>query len=225
MIFNKEKLENYILKGDVISDLLAKNKSDAAFTSRKWLDHSLPKRAIYDNLYGDLLKMKSSKKILDVGGGFCSLSDILVNNHDYHLLDIMAHDDVSSLGDFLIRKDWYEFVPDKYDMVISNDLFPNVDQRLELFLEKYLPITKEIRMSLTYYNTPRFYITKRVGADEIFCQLAYNGHQIRDILKKFFDGNFEALLLTLPSLFQNGRQIEILKRRLYEGQFIDCSNR
>ena len=212
MIFTKKELNKYILEGDVIKNLLDNNSG--MFASHKWLMDSLPKRAVYNSLYGDLLKIKSSKRILDVGGGFCSLSNILINNHNYQLLDIMAHDNVSGMGDFLIRQDWYDFVPDKYDIVISNDLFPNVDQRLELFLERYLPITKEIRISLTYYNTPRFYTTKRVGADEVFCQLAYNGHQVKNILEGFFDENFEELLLELPSLFPNGRQIEILRRRL-----------
>lgn len=213
MIFTDKEVKDYMDKDDIISKLL--DNDNNTFTSHKWLLDSPPKRAIYDNLYGDLLKTNSSKRILDVGGGFCSLSKILIEHHDYHLLDIMAHDnDVDDLGDFLIKEDWYKFVPDKYDIVIANDLFPNVDQRLELFLEKYLPMTKEIRMSLTYYNTPKFYTTKRIDADEIFCQLAYDGRQVKYILEKFFDGNFEELLLELPSLFSNGRQINILKRKL-----------
>jgi len=214
MIFTNKELKEYIAQGDTIGKLLG--SADNAFASHRWLLDSLPKRAIYDNLYGDLLKADSPKRILDVGGGFCSLSKILIDRHDYHLLDIMAHDDASALGDFLIREDWYTFEPGEYDIVIVNDLFPNVDQRLELFLEKYLPTTKEIRMSLTYYNTPKFYTTKRIDADEIFCQLAYDGRQIKDILERFFDDDFDELywMLDPPSIFPNGRQIDILKRVL-----------
>jgi len=214
MIFTNKELKEYIAQGDIIGKLLGSN--DNVFESHRWPLDSLPKRAIYDNLYGDLLKADSPKRILDVGGGFCSLSKILIDRHDYHLLDIMAHDDASVLGDFLIREDWYTFEPGEYDIVIVNDLFPNVDQRLELFLEKYLPTTKEIRMSLTYYNTPKFYTTKRIDADEIFCQLAYDGRQIKDILERFFDDDFDELywMLDPPSIFPNGRQIDILKRVL-----------
>jgi len=214
MRFTDKELKEYIAQGDIIGKLLGSN--DNVFESHRWLLDSLPKRAIYDNLYGDLLKADSPKRILDVGGGFCSLSKILIDRHDYHLLDIMAHDDASVLGDFLIREDWYTFEPGEYDIVIVNDLFPNVDQRLELFLEKYLPTTKEIRMSLTYYNTPKFYTTKRIDADEIFCQLAYDGRQIKDILERFFDDDFDELywMLDPPSIFPNGRQIDILKRVL-----------
>jgi len=212
MIFTKKELDKYILEGDIIGSLLYDN--DNMFMSHKWLANSLPKRAIYNTLYGDLLKSKTSKKILDVGGGFCSLTDILVEKHDYYLLDIMAHDESNNLGDFLIKENWYDFKPDKYDIIISNDLFPNVDQRLELFLKKYIPLTKEIRISLTYYNTPRFYTTKRVDADEIFCQLAYDGCQVKNILEKFFDENFEDLLLNPTSLFSNGRHIKIIRRKI-----------
>jgi len=212
MIFTKKELDKYILEGDIIGSLLYDN--DNMFTSHKWLVNSLPKRAIYNILYGDLLESKTSKKILDIGGGFCSLTNILVEKHDYYLLDIMAHDETNDLGDFLIKESWYDFKPDEYDIVISNDLFPNVDQRLELFLKKYIPLTKEIRISLTYYNTPRFYTTKRVDADEIFCQLAYDGCQVKNILEKFFDENFEDLLLNPPSLFSNGRYIKIIRRKI-----------
>ena len=218
MIFTKEKLEKYILDGDVLCNLLNEYNDDKMFTSHKWLLESLPKRAIYSEIYGDLLNLKETKKILDVGGGFCSLSKILINNHNYHLLDIMAHDDHNLIRnmerdlnkDFWINKDWYEFDLENYDIIIANDIFPNVDQRLELFLKKCIPTTKEIRMSLTYYNIPKFYITKRIDADEIFCQLAYNGEQIKNILNKYSNENFEVLLENSTSIFKNGRQIFII---------------
>jgi hypothetical protein len=220
MIFTKEKLNNYISNGDSVLALLnSAYVEDVSFISHKWMLDSLPKRAIYNEVYGDLLLSKGSKKILDVGGGYCALTRFLIGNHDYHLLDIMAHDNHNKLRDiesglnkkFWIDQDWYSFEPETYDIVIANDIFPNVDQRLELFLRRYLPLTKEIRISLTYHNTPWFYTTKRVDGDEIFCQLAYNGEQIKLVLDKFFDKDFEDLLIEQPSLFPNGRQISIIK--------------
>ncbi len=220
MIFTKEKLDNYVSNGDVIFTLLnSAYAEDTSFISHRWMLDSLPKRAIYNEIYGDLLFSKESKKILDVGGGYCALTRFLVGRHNYRLLDIMAHDDHNKLRDiesglnkkFWIDQDWYSFEPEMYDIVIANDIFPNVDQRLELFLKRYLPLTKEIRISLTYHNTPWFYITKRVDGDEIFCQLAYNGEQTKLILDKFFNKNFEDLLIEHVSLFPNGRQISIIK--------------
>lgn len=215
MIISKKQLDKYKLTGDIINKLLKNDPSCDLFISHKWLLNSLPKRCIYYEIYGDLLKSKKPKKILDVGGGFCAISKILLEKHNYQLLDIMAHDkhNFNYLNylkydmDFWINDDWYNNTPETYDIVIANDIFPNVDQRLELFLEKYIPITKEIRLSLTYHNIPKFYITKRIDKDEIFCQLSYNGKQVKNILKKYKVKNINMLLKNRTSLFQNGRHV------------------
>lgn len=118
---------------------------------------------IYSHLYGDLLKPRGLRRsILDVGGGFTALSRLLIRQHNYHLMDILAHDPPEMLRSveghlgqaFWISADWQAAEPGLYDIVIANDLFPNVDQRLSLFLRKYLPICAEMRLSLNYYNTP-----------------------------------------------------------------------
>jgi len=208
---------------DVILELLNANcqENDASFVSHKWLVDSLPKRMIYWRLYGDLLQQTAEPlQILDVGGGYCSLSRLLLQKHKYTLLDIMVHDDHTdvealekSLGeDFWVNSDWYQFdARGYYDLVIANDLFPNVDQRLELFIEKFLPLCREIRLSLTYYNYPRFYHVKRLDADEILCLLAWNGAQLKGVLEKYVDclewPNLELLLENPPSLFANNRQV------------------
>ena len=60
---------------------------------------------------------------------------------------------------FISRRDWLSFnATGQFDVIIANDVFPNVDQRLVLFIEKFLPATQEIRLSLTYYNELRFYM-------------------------------------------------------------------
>jgi len=213
MFIDKNYLKQY--EDDVINKLLKSDPSCKNFISHKWLLDSLPKRCIYYEIYGDLLETKEKKRILDVGGGFCAVSKILLKKHNYQLLDIMAHDDHETIRhmendlfeSFWINNDWYNHIPETYDIVIANDIFPNVDQRLELFLEKYIPTTKEIRLSLTYYNTPKFYITKRVDGDEIFCQLAYNGKQVKEILDKYQNKNLDVLLNNSESLFPNGRQV------------------
>jgi len=176
---------------------------------------------IYYYLYGDLLEPTSKpKRVLDVGGGYTALSRILLENHDYFTLDIMAHDDhelfealQAHLGKtFWINSDWYQFEPDgHYDPVIANDLFPNVDQRLALFLDKYLPICGEMRVSLTYYNTPRWYKLKRIDADEVFHMLAWDGVRVKQELEKYIgqiqEPRFDLLLQDPPSLFANKRQV------------------
>jgi hypothetical protein len=111
-----------------------------------------PKRKVYDKLYEPLYH-KWGLTVLDVGCG--EIDPELTKRHDYTGVDLSA------------GLDWYEFSPDKYDLIISNDLFPNVDQRLELFLDKYVPCCDEMRLSLTYHNEPRWYRTRRVDGGEM----------------------------------------------------------
>ena len=100
-------------------------------------------------------------------------------------------------------------------MVIANDIFPDVDQRLELFIEKYLPLCKELRMSLTYYNLPKFYAAKRLDDTEILTFLSYDGRITRSILERFRDrvkGGWDeaaadGMLEQAESLYKNGRQV------------------
>jgi len=214
---DKEKRDDYLDRGDSIGCMLANSlPSNSKFTSHQWLSNSPEKRAIYEIIYGDLISGEN-KKILDVGGGFCSISNILIAKNDYHLLDIMAHDDTQTLSnDFWINSDWNSYKPiKKYDIIVANDLFPNVDQRLEEFLDKFLPHCNEIRLSLTFYNNKKSYKVKRVHADEIFHILAWDNIRLLRSLEKFKDKienyNPSVLLESAPSIFNNGRHICILK--------------
>jgi hypothetical protein len=228
IVFDHGHYESYLRYDPVLKFLeeMARN-NDASFTSHRWLLESAPKRMIYFYIYGDLLQPTTQpKKVLDVGGGYTSLSRRILRNHHYTLLDIMAHDShenlrkvEASLGkSFWVNSDWYQFNPtDGYDFVVANDLFPNVDQRLELFLKKFLPICQEMRLALTYYNTPRFYHVKRLDADEVLCLLAWDGRQVGQILEKYIDRieapNLEILFQDPPSLFANKRQICMVSLR------------
>ena len=119
----------------------------------------------------------------------------------------------------LHQKDWQEFCPEKnkYQIIISNDLFPNVDQRLDEFLEKYIPFAKEIRMSLTYYDVRKTYQVKRVDGDEVFFIRPWNGRQLSEVLRNFQDRiknpDLDALFQENRSIFANGRQVCLLKIR------------
>jgi hypothetical protein len=212
---------NRYLKNDWIADLLVKEavNEDADLTCHQWLCDTPAKRFIYQELYGDLLK-GSGLRILDVGGGLSSLTRILVKQHQYTLVDLMAHDDQKSVGRFLgslpefavHQSDWFLYKPAiQYDVIIANDLFPNVDQRLELFLEKFLPCGGQLRLALTFYNDRRFYMTKRIGADEVLCVLAWNGERTRKALEKFSASigvpKFELFDLPDEPIFPNKRQI------------------
>jgi hypothetical protein len=223
MLFFDHELQEEYSKEDVVLRLLktACQPGDDKFTSHRWLVDSLPKRMISYHMYGDLLNNKGEyKKVLDVGGGYTALSRLLIESYDYTLLDIMTHDDHQvllnmerSLGKrFWENADWYQFDPGGgYDLIVANDLFPNVDQRLDHFLEKYLPLCREMRISLTYYNSPRWYRVKRTDADEVFHMMAWNGDDVSRVLQKYVHRISEPRLELFredgPSLFANKRQV------------------
>ena len=99
LIFDEQLQEEY-KKSDVILNLLSsvEKSEDRQFTSHRWLLESLPKRMIYHYMCFDLLgPTVKRRKILDVGGGYTALTRILLQHHDYFILDIMAHDDHESL--------------------------------------------------------------------------------------------------------------------------------
>jgi len=138
-----------------------------------------PKQEIYNILYADL----ENESVLDVG---CGTSEAMPIVGEYYGID------------WLFNWDWYEYPIEEhsYDVIIANDLFPNVDQRLELFLEKYLPHCKEMRLSLTYFDEPKWYRAKRVDGDEVLTMLQWTRAQIYHVLPrlvvkaKVFDGTF-----------------------------------
>ena len=197
---------------------------DADLVCQKWLRDSAPKRMIFEDMYGDFLKPGRRLSVLDVGGGLTCFTRALTARHDYELVDILAHDDAASVQRVKTNVpsakfhelDWFDFTPSGiYDVVVANDLFPNVDQRLQLFLQKFLPVSNEVRLSLTYYPNPRFYRTRRIEGDEFLCMLAWNGDATARALEPF-SARISAPDLSLlskenVSVYPNGRQVCILR--------------
>jgi hypothetical protein len=220
-----EDLDTY-LQADRIGSLLREweRAGDDAFTIHRWLRDTPSKRMIFDEMYGDLLFGRGERlRILDVGGGVSALTRLLARRHDYRLIDIFAHDDPSlmrSMRDeigrvFWTEGDWYKVWPDGlFDVIIANDLFPNADQRLGAFLERALARCAELRISLTFYNELKFYVARRVDAEEILYVQGYNGEQTAAVLSRFVDriempALDELLRVDRQSLYQNGRQVAI----------------
>jgi cell fate (sporulation/competence/biofilm development) regulator YmcA (YheA/YmcA/DUF963 family) len=210
-MYTKKDLEEY-LKNDFILSELGKYPEDATCTSHTWLLDLPEKRIIYADVYGDLLKT-SGKKILDIGGAFCGLSRELVKNHQYTVVDIMAHDDHEALkqtentiGNFWVNADWNDFVPDDtYDYIIANDLFPNVDQRLEAFVNKFKSHAKKMILTLTAYDKERSYKVKRVDADEILFIRPWDSEILSIVLKKLSLDSDVVKESERESIFKNGR--------------------
>lgn len=179
--------------------------------SHIWHLDSKAKRFIYDMVYSDYLRplettFKEPQSILDIGGGYTGLTPIIYKNHNYTLIDFNKPEDEN------VRwyKDWFLYYPNyKYDCIIANDIFPNVDQRLEEFLTRFLPTCKELRLVLTTYDN-RWYTTQRIDSgDEILTIKAWDDWQLNRVLNKF---SYKITSLDSPthfgeSIFPNGRHV------------------
>lgn len=222
-LYTKSELIKYS-SNDWVKHWLEANQTDLDLEviSHQWMLDSLPKRFIFASLYQDLLLENGNNRrmVLDVGGAYTSISKRLSKNHAYDLLDIMAHDTEGRVKKILekeqchlVHQDWASFKISKiYDLIIANDLFPNVDQRLKQFIEKYLPYCKEMRLSLTWYDHERNYAVKRIDGEEVFHVLAWKGKQIKEVLQSFQD-SIKSPDFTVfessdqSSLFENGRKV------------------
>ena len=225
--YTNDMLKDY-MKNDWVYDLLLKNmiSGEEIIKTNKWLIEMDNKRLIYADVYGDILKGKTDPrlKVLDVGGGINSLTKVLAKNTSYYLLDFLAHGGenylqhvCSNYNIFWIKSDWYEALSEEYDVIIANDIFPDVDMRLDLFLKKALPRCKECRLVLTYYNTPKFYTTKRVDDSEIMTFLSWDGEILGMKMEKYLsrmDATKQDLIEmkdNYESIYQNGRQVCFIK--------------
>ena len=187
------------------------------------------KRMIYADVYGDILRNELGKntRVLDVGGGVNALSKHLAANCRYSLLDFLAHGGKEYMESFSgeydikwMNVDWYETEIEDQDIVIANDIFPDVDMRMELFIDRMLPLCKELRLVITYYNTPKFYQMGRADDPEILTFLSWDGEITGLKLKKYLDRienttseDLEGMANETESIYRNGRQVSYIKIR------------
>lgn len=92
IIYDKAMLDNY-LQNDWIAMMIENNMvaGEDSIRTNQWLREMDNKRMIYADMYGDLLVKQTGKRVLDVGGGYNSLTKVLAKNSEYYLCDFMAH--------------------------------------------------------------------------------------------------------------------------------------
>lgn len=219
-LVNQHRVNQYLID-DIALSWLDRHSfaKDEELVCQRWLRETPAKRFIFAEMYGDLVTNSQPLRVLDVGGGLTGMTREFATLHRYILVDLLAHDDIKTAqemseqvgSDFIRVQDWVTLETDSYDLIIANDIFPNADQRLELFLQKFLPCTKRMRLSLTYYDVPRFYMTQRVDAEEMLCMLAWNSEHLVSVLKKYsahiVGTNFEIFTHPEVSMYSNGRQV------------------
>ena len=223
--FTPEMLDAYLKKDRVLTCLQANEcVRDKDFTTHQWLLDMPEKRLIFEHMYPELFIEDTPVKILDIAGGYSSLTRKLVKHHEYTLVDLMVHDShelvksVADEGNFpWACEDWNDFKPQTYDVIVANDIFPNADQRLDMFIEKYLPYCKILRISITCYNNPQFYRVQRVDAAEILHIQAWGGVPTERVLLKYENRiqtpNLDILKFEGESLFKNQRQVFFVELR------------
>lgn len=229
VVFNQLMLAKYLEDDWIHKLLLAKEtEDDKKHRTHLWLKDMDNKRMIFPFLYEEIIKTKQKDnfKVIDIGGGYSVFTKYFIQNCKYTLLDFMAHGEqeyVNALeketgNKFFYQQDWYDFtIEHDYDLVIANDIFPDVDQRLEIFLDKFLPHCKELRILLTYYNEPKFYTTKRVDDTEVLTFLSWDGEITGLKLKKYLSRminttqvDLDAMASDNTSIYRNGRQVAFL---------------
>lgn len=191
------------------------------YPSQKWLEAQPEKLFVHDLFYEFALGRRKFK-VLDVGGGVTIDTLCFSHIHKYSLIDFgvckkTLLKDVPAMHEVFCG-DWLDFKIGnrKYDYVLSNDLFPNVDQRLGLFLDKFLPCCKTIRMSLTYHQNNRWYAVSRPNGEKLtmlawdadYLSLVLSKHQSR-IISPFIDLRG----VQHESIFKNGRSVVFIEFR------------
>ena len=223
--YTKADLKEY-LRNDWIIELMRQNSNEQEqeIRTNQWLMNMDNKRLIYADVYGDILHKKTKRRVLEVGGGYNSLTKVLASHSQYTLLDFMAHGGggyISKMSEQYhinwLGQDWYELKNmEDYDLVIANDIFPDVDQRMELFIDKMLPHCRELRLVVTYYNAPWFYTTKRLDDSEIMTFLSWDGEITAMKLRKYVhrsnasEYELDAMKMNHESIFRNGRQVSYI---------------
>lgn len=224
-LVTQDLLDTYLVDDSTTSRMEQFTRStDEGLTCQRWLRESAAKRLIFEQMYGDLFDEEAERlRILDVGGGLTCFTRALAKRHEYSLLDILAHDDVSFANDmvkeagydFIHPIDWFEYAAAGFDLVLANDIFPNVDQRFEIFLKKFLPQCRRLKVSLSWYDNQHFYKTKRLDGEEILFLLAWDSKQLEQVLKRFSERivnlDLDILHTSQSSLYNNGRQVCIVE--------------
>lgn len=110
------------------------------------------KRAIFHEMYHDL----KEKRVLDIGGAYACYPPLVWEN-DYTLVEVDP-EFFQLIGEYdakVFIGGWEHFKPEQYDVVAACDVFLTNGRKIDEFLAKYLPVCKELRMTLTFRNIPK----------------------------------------------------------------------
>ena len=222
----RAELAEYLKKDYLLEIFSSSPEANQFLGCNKWLVESPQKRTIFNLIYADLLCKKNNKtkeNILDIGSGINLAQPLIAMNCNMTIVEALSHDNIamakqmtSDSGIELRIGDWYEILENlpHFNIIIANDIFPNVDQRLVSFLKSVSRLGDEIRVSLTLYPDGKFYNVKRIDAEEKMCMKAWS---VIDVYRSLTDewpelkgSELEKLLVFDESIFDNGRTVFIV---------------
>lgn len=102
------------------------------------------KRAMFHHIFGDVM----SKKILDLGGGYCGVRK-LIENPNYTLLE--RREVFGALPTKTVIGQIEHYLSDEeFDVVVCSDLLVSNFRDIKYLFDKFLPLCREFRFSLTF---------------------------------------------------------------------------
>lgn len=178
-----------------------------------WLLESSPKRFLYHMMYGDLLNKNLHISIAEIGPGNGSTASWVAEGRKWLPIDTDPNFE-EKCG---INGDWGENWRDieSCQMVLANDVFPNVDQRVGMLFKLFLESSMtKLRISLTFFSDVKTYAAKRLDGDEVLTVKAMQTHEAKSVLLENFPGYaniIHAAFSDVPSsIFPNGRLVLVV---------------
>lgn len=112
---------------------------------------------------------------------------------------------------FVTFGDWRNISFRNYDLIIANDIFPNVDQGLETFLATARDAHTRVKVSLTWHTSQVHYRLRRVDGDELLTMVSWTSEQLLNSLKPYIpairDFSTRVISDSAISIFPNGRNV------------------
>lgn len=186
------------------------------YLSDKWLQKIPAKRMMFSSLYKDLFEPTADFKCLDVGSGQTRLLPQVNKDVKLTLLEPLPPPmpttgdyHVGSWEDSFLLKEVFD-----WDLITSNDVFPNVDNRIVRFLESALPRTQKLVMTLTAHNAEKEYLNLTKSDGEVLAWQPWDSEILLYKLSSFFGVEFWKdldLYDSNPRLFEDKRSVYLLK--------------
>jgi len=212
--FSEPDLQSYLEDDWVLSKL--QELREPLYLSDNWLKNIPAKRMMFSSLYKDLFQQTADLKCLDIGTGQTSLLPKVNTDVKLIFLDplppALPMTDNYHVGNWesshLLEKEF------DWELITCNDVFPNVDNRIVRFLERALPRTQKLLMTLTAHSPEKEYLSLTKSDGEVLSWQPWDSEILLYKLGSFFGIDFwknPELYDSNPTLFNDKRSVYLLK--------------